>query len=126
MLAAAIFLPTLPRAHAQDAFLQATVPFDFAVGNTKLPAGEYRFSHDGSSLRILNRNTQAGLYIIQTPGDASQDRQARLLFEQKNGIYFLKNVVARSSFDSSEFPASRLHRKAGEMPRQPYAVDLAR
>ena len=48
--------------------MKVTVPFEFAVGNKMLPAGEYQISHEGGSLRIQNRNTKTGLYVIPNPG----------------------------------------------------------
>ncbi len=127
LLAAATILPTTPRLHAQDAaFMEATVPFDFAVGNKMLPAGEYLISREGHSLRIENRDTKTGLYIIPNPGDASLDRQSRLLFEHQDGVYFLKNVVAASSANSAEFPTSRLQRQTEERTHRTYAANFGR
>ncbi len=127
LLAAATIIPTMPRLHAQSvAFMEAKVPFDFAVGNKTLPAGEYLISHEGRSLRIENRDTKTGLYVIPNPGDASIDRQYRLLFEHQNGVYFLKNVVAASSADSAEFPTSRLQRQTEERTHRTYAANFRR
>jgi hypothetical protein len=126
LLFAATILPVMPRLHAQDAFMKVTVPFEFAVGNKMLPAGEYQISHEGGSLRIQNRNTKTGLYVIPNPGDASLDRQSRLRFEHMNGVYFLKNIVAASSANSSEFPTSRLQRQTEEKTHRTYAASFGR
>ena len=98
IMAAAILVSTMGlSAQAQSAGspeLIAKVPFEFHVGNLKLPAGEYRVSYinpssDRRVVRIRNANGRT-LVVIQTNnvvGKLNQD--ARLVFNRyANSYYF--------------------------------------
>ena len=59
ILAAGLFAATLTASlHAQTMNMQATIPFDFRIGNTVFPFGEYSI-----------RNTDGVLFVKQTGGD---------------------------------------------------------
>jgi hypothetical protein len=58
ILAAGLFAATLTASmHAQTMNMQATIPFDFRIGNTVFPFGEYSI-----------RNTDGVLFVRQTAG----------------------------------------------------------
>lgn len=114
LLTATVF-PILPHLHAQEAALKAEVPFDFAVGDKMLPAGDYLIFRQGVFLRIQNRNTNSALYIIPNVGEVARDLQPRLRFHHLNGFYFLKSIAASSSATSVDLPTSRLEEQAKEM-----------
>jgi hypothetical protein len=59
ILAAGLFAATLSASlHAQTMNMRASIPFDFRIGNTAFPSGEYSF-----------RNTDGVLFVRQTTGD---------------------------------------------------------
>jgi hypothetical protein len=125
LLTAAVF-PIVPHLHAQEAALKAEVPFDFAVGDKMLPAGDYLIFRQGVFLRIQNRNTDSGLYVIPNAGEVAPNRQPRLRFHYLNGLYFLKSIAASSSANSAELPTSLLEKQAKEMEQQTYAANFGR
>ncbi len=124
LLTATVF-PILPYLHAQETALKAEVPFDFAVGEKMLPAGDYLIFRQGEFLRIQNRNTNSMLYVIPNAGEVARDRQPRLRFHYLNGFYFLKSITASSSANSAELPTSRLE-QAKEMEQRTYAANFER
>jgi hypothetical protein len=59
ILAAGLFAATLSASlHAQTMNMRASIPFDFRIGNTAFPSGEYSI-----------RNTDGVLFVRQTTGD---------------------------------------------------------
>ena len=59
ILAAGLFAATLSASlHAQTMNMRASIPFDFRIGNTEFPSGEYSI-----------RNTDGVLFVKQTTGD---------------------------------------------------------
>ena len=59
ILAAGLFAATLTASlHAQTMNMQATIPFDFRIGNNVFPFGEYSI-----------RNTDGVLFVMQTTGN---------------------------------------------------------
>ena len=57
ILAAGLFAATLTASlHAQTMNMQASIPFDFQIGSTVLPSGEYSIRHSGGLLFV----TQTG------------------------------------------------------------------
>ena len=59
ILAAGLFAATLAASlHAQTMNMQATIPFDFRIGNTVFPFGEYSI-----------RNTDGVLFVRQIAGN---------------------------------------------------------
>jgi len=69
-----------------------SVPFEFDVGGTKLPAGQYVLEAVSSSygtLRSTDGKTEQTLYFVQT-GQPEKDR--KVVFAVRNGKYFFSEV----------------------------------
>jgi hypothetical protein len=75
----------------------AKVPFDFVVGDARLPAGEYTITEtvagEGDVLSITARHGRQHAYLLTVPSSAV-DTIARpeLVFEKFEGNYFLARV----------------------------------
>jgi hypothetical protein len=102
------------RATAQEATLKVDVPFEFAVGNHLLPAGNYQIASHGDSLFFDNREQGAGLFTMAIAGDTTKDGQSKLTFDNVEGKYFLRKIVSTSQKTSATFPVSKLERHARE------------
>jgi hypothetical protein len=105
-------------ASAQVAAVEVNVPFDFAVGNHTLPAGEYRISSQGNELVFENREQRAYLSTLVEPSDAATDGKSRLTFDVVQDKYYLRKVASTWAKTSGEFPASRLEKKSRELAVQ--------
>jgi hypothetical protein len=81
-------------ARAQQPEIVATVPFEFVVGATTLPAGTYTVSRtsslDVSPLLVANRDH--GAYLIPTALDGTQVGDATLTFDQIAGEHVLSQI----------------------------------
>lgn len=112
LLLAATFLQFLPRLQAQE-IAKAKVPFDFAVNETTLPAGDYLISRLGDFLRIQSQDTSDGVYVIpHCAGEVASEGQSRLIFDNQDGLYFLRSIATPSFKTSVDLPVSKLHRNA--------------
>ena len=79
-------------AHSQQAKVVATVPFEFVVGDTTLPAGTYivsRTSSDTSPLLVANRDH--GVFLIPTAFDGRVG-DASLSFDQIGSEHVLSQI----------------------------------
>jgi len=103
------------RASAQEPALKVDVPFEFAVGNHVLPAGNYQIAAHGDSLFFDNHEQRAELFTIATAGDTATDGQSKLIFDNVQGKYFLRRIVSTSQETSAAFPVSKLEKQSREV-----------
>ena len=80
-------------AHALQATSVVTVPFDFFVGATKLPAGTYtlRTTGDADSPLLLS-NREHGVFILPSAFDGIAAEDARFGFDTVGGEHVLSQI----------------------------------
>lgn len=87
-------------AQAQDRVI-ANIPFDFAAGSTKLPAGEYTVKVVEATRMLLVQNTadpHASLFIPANTAEANQIQTgSKLVFNRYGDRYFLSQVWMEGS-----------------------------
>lgn len=96
-LAISLALQTAAVAHAQTTHLNVTVPFEFTVGDTTLPAGEYDIHATGPwggrVLSICNRKANAAAFVISASYlTAKNSQRSELVFNRYGQQYFLSEV----------------------------------
>ena len=74
--------------------VSATIPFDFIVGKTTLPAGQYTVSALSQKGLIVRSEDRKSAVIVLTMGvqAKSANHQARLQFSRYGNTYFLSQV----------------------------------
>ncbi len=104
----AVVLIAAPSLCAQSGTLiTANVPFDFFVGNDRMPAGEYRISYYGYNDRLVihNRTTGDILTILTYPeGLDLRGASPRLVFHSYSGKSFFLVRVAMPGSRIQELP----------------------
>ena len=73
---------------------QATIPFDFTVGQRLLPAGTYVLTHVGSTITVRGwKGTEllSAITLIQ-PTDEVRKNPDKLIFHKYGDQYFLSEV----------------------------------
>ncbi|HJX92383.1 MAG TPA: hypothetical protein VJ372_17925 [Pyrinomonadaceae bacterium] len=93
--------------------IRARVPFDFNVGDKKLPAGEYTFSRlsgfsDNKMISVSGADASAHVFLstfathVLTPKDKST-----LVFHKYGDQYFLEQIFSGGEQAGSQVPESR-------------------
>ena len=111
--------------------IEASIPFDFAAGETRLKAGDYsvkRISKDALQLRNAQNEksviVMAPLVIQQTRNDAPE----RLVFKRYGNEYFLSQIwITRGADGHGLFASKAENRLAKQMDKsrqQPQSVEI--
>ena len=96
-VAVGVLFTTMVAGQCRAQSLKASIPFDFVVGNTTLPAGEYALRPlnpvDGSIVGIKQVDGSAAMIVVTRPADQTgQTTEARLIFHRYGNEYFLSQI----------------------------------
>jgi hypothetical protein len=101
---------------ALSARVDANIPFDFMIGNKRLPAGKYliqRGSTTGTSvIRGLENKKVATFMTIK--GNQNSEQKTKLIFHRYGDQYFLAQVWEGVNNTVVEIPKSKAERKAAK------------
>jgi hypothetical protein len=100
---------------AQGHAVKATVPFDFAVGNSHLPAGTYTIStaDDRSSTGLMIRSDSGKVTVLTTAyADGKQSNTGKLVFDKYGDQYFMREILCSNADLNLELPISKAEKKA--------------
>jgi hypothetical protein len=91
--------------------IRVDVPFAFNVGNTSLPAGEYRVSivnpaSDRSVLRIASLDGHSTMMVRTTDIQGKSQTKAKLTFRHYGDQYFLSQVWMAAESTGLATPSS--------------------
>ena len=90
----------------------ANIPFDFTVGNTTLPAGEYVVQRIASpaALFVQNKETyEAATVLVISVEDRSSLGEAKLVFDRHGNEHSLSQVWS-GTLTGREIPKPRMER----------------
>ncbi|HZE68867.1 MAG TPA: hypothetical protein VE135_04980 [Pyrinomonadaceae bacterium] len=98
--------------------IRAKIPFDFNVGDKKLPAGEYTFSRlsglsDNKVMSVSSRDASAN--VFQSTFAASvltAKKESTLVFHKYGDQYFLEQIWTGGEQEGTQLPESRGERTA--------------
>ena len=111
-LFALVSLVTVGSISAQDRAVKATVPFDFTVGNTLLPAGSYTIAAEDTGV-IKIRNTDGRIVLLSTTTpDGKEAKTGELVFNKYGDQYFLHEILCTSADMNMAVPASKQENRA--------------
>jgi hypothetical protein len=99
---------------AQSAVMRATIPFDFYVVNTLMPAGEYTVSPlaQGSVLSLNDENGHVTSAVTIRVTNQHPD-SSRLIFNRYGNTYFLSELDWAGYSAGHSFLKSKLELEAG-------------
>ncbi len=129
-----VMLTITARAQFSDRVV-LNIPFEFSVGDRRLPAGRYqikRTSQDSRAFTIQStdyRHTQIVLAAGSLKGSGKQQDVAKLVFNSYGGgMYFLSQVWLHGDASGEQIPMSRtersLRREVASEGTQPKQVEL--
>jgi hypothetical protein len=117
------------KAHAQVVGeLRANIPFQFHVGNTKLPAGEYtvRMVED-SDLTLMEISSADGsastLFQVQEVEASTTPTKSELIFNKYGDQYFLAQLFDEGEASGSQLPESRYEKRVIQQGTQTQAKE---
>ena len=102
-------LVTSTQVFAQSRSVRVSVPFEFTVAGSTMPAGDYSIAEtgQGGALLIQCLSTKRSVMVLSSPSQAPADsRGASLTFERHNGKPVLTKVLTDSAIARS-LPTSR-------------------
>jgi hypothetical protein len=86
--------------------LEANIPFEFRLGNTSMPAGDYRFDYSSHFLAVhqLDGNHSA-VMTLTTPVSRGKARATGVVeFNRYGDAYFLAKIFAARSGEGEGLP----------------------
>src|SRR3954467_15251500 len=93
---------------AQAQSMNANVPFDFYVGEKKLPAGNYRLHMlSDRALALSQESGNAGLTLVIPKVRGANTTEPKLVFQKISGEYFLSQVF--NSYGSNGLELTPTH-----------------
>jgi hypothetical protein len=103
----------VPATQAQSFTLNAEIPFDFAVGDKWLPAGEYQVKPVSERVTFIqSKDARSSALAMTMPVNAGKTSDvSKLVFNRYGNQYFLSKIWTRSSDTGREFSKSRLERE---------------
>ena len=108
------------KAHAQImGQFEVSVPFEFHVGNSKLPAGKYVIhTLDDSGLTVMEISSADGstsvLFDVRSVEADSVPARNELIFNKYGNRYFLAQLFDEGNRNGDEVVASRDEKKIGQ------------
>jgi hypothetical protein len=111
--------------------LQAAIPFDFAVGKSAMPAGDYRLTC--SSNGVIAFREVAGKHSVMTltkptlsaaPGPARADA-GKLVFQRYGNEYFLSGIYLPSRSEGLAVPAGVRQKELAARAAEPQVTAIA-
>jgi hypothetical protein len=99
--------------------LDANIPFQFHVGNSNLPAGEYRIRVlDDSDLTVMEiisaDGSSSALFQVQNTDAKSTPDKSELIFNKYGDQYFLAKMFEEGSSSGSQVVASSYEKKVSQ------------
>lgn len=88
--------------------LKANIPFDFQVGNTMLPAGEYRLDQMNSILLLASADKSAHAAIaVRRCETLKEQEKSKLVFHRYGSDYFLSTIWVAGDRAGRDVPTSK-------------------
>ena len=129
ILAAGLFAATLTASlHAQTMNMHASIPFEFRIGSTVLPSGEYSIRHSGGLLFVKQTGGAHKGAILMTVGEdrpAGAKAAATLQFNRYGSTYFLSKVWTAESNEARATPKSPHEKELARHIGQPGTTTVA-
>ena len=128
ILAAGLFAATLTASlHAQTMNMQATIPFDFQIGSTVLPSGEYSIRHSNGVLSVQQTGGahKGGMFLTVGEDRPAGAKAGTLLFNRYGDTYFLSKVWSAESTAAQATPKTPREKELARHIGQPGTTTVA-
>jgi hypothetical protein len=101
-------------AAAQQPGMKANIPFNFTVGDTNLPAGEYTISSPiDQVIRLRSSDNATGATVVSLHCSEAPGSNSTLVFRRYGDRYFLHRVLSASySSMDLDVPSGKAEKEA--------------
>ena len=106
----------VPATQAQSIMLKADIPFDFLVGDKRLPSGQYHVKSLNPVLTQIESKDARSTAIVLTTGmqAAKTSDVGKLVFNRYGDQYFLSKIWVPSTNTGRQLPKSRFEREVAQ------------
>ena len=106
----------VPATQAQSIMLKADIPFDFLVGDKRLPSGQYHVKSLNPVLTQIESKDARSTAIVLTTGmqAAKISDTGKLVFNRYGDQYFLSKIWVPSTDTGRQLPKSRFEREVAQ------------
>jgi hypothetical protein len=114
---------------AQTTIMTANIPFDFKLGKSTMPAGEYRINYSPGRLTLHCADAHHNAIVLTTPKDRAEAPKTGLLeFNRYGDTYFFAGVWAPGSTDGGAVYKSPQEKELASRaaPLQPATIALSK
>jgi hypothetical protein len=128
LIALTLFAVLMVPATQAQSIWKAEIPFDFAVGNKWLPAGEYQVEPRSQRFMLIQSTDARSSALAMTIGvhAGKTSDVGKLVFNRYGEQYFLSKIWAPGSDISRELSKCRLEREVAAQSRvKPAATAVA-
>ena len=103
----------VPATQAQSIMLKADIPFNFVVGDTQLPSGEYHVKQlRPGVIQVQGKVTRSSAIVMTTGVQTGKTSDVgKLVFNRYGDNYFLSAIWEPSSITGRQLRKSRLERE---------------
>jgi hypothetical protein len=113
---------------AETQAMVATIPFDFIVGKTALPAGDYKVgnvSAGSPALLIRSVDGRSAVMVVTHGARSAAGVEGKMVFNRYGDRYFLSQVFSPGSGVGRQIPKSRLEHEVASNPQRPTTEHVA-
>ena len=116
LLALPLFAGLMVPASQAQSMLRADIPFDFVVGDKRLPSGEYHVKQmSPGAMLIQSKDARSSAFVLTGTAQAGKISDVgKLVFNRYGDQYFLSKIWAASSYTGRQLPKSRLEREVAQ------------
>ena len=110
--------------------VRAKIPFDFNMGDKKLPAGEYTFRRLSglADTRTMSVTSVAGTHLFQSTFGAqvlTPKNESTLVFHKYDDEYFLEEIWTGGEQEGAQLPESRSERTLRRQIAQTRQINMS-
>ncbi len=111
-------------AHAQS--LKAEIPFEFVVGDKRMPVGEYTVKpFTPQAVMIQSKDCNSSAIVLSSAVQAKKFQESgKLVFNRYGDQYFLSQIWTPGTFNGRLVPKSRLEREIATLGSEPRIAAL--
>lgn len=106
--------------------MNANIPFDFQLGKSAMPAGDYQISYSPHLLMLRSTDGQHTVNILTLPASRSKKAETGLLqFNRYGNSYFFAGVWTANSAEGSTVPKTSREKELARRAASSEATTIA-